>query len=211
MVIALPVSILTFILDVVFHKTAAPALFGNSYPAPGYPQRPLTEIMDLFPFLGFTYVLQLTMLCFMFLRLYPGRGLGKAAWWPLPQYAVPLSEPAEAGALALEVLGAEGRHFAPARADLLLDGNGVQGWQGDDLWALLIAPDGWQQVQLSQVDPDTLWLTEPLARRAPLGSVVLPLRDPIRIAEEWALVDNLSGGRVGVAFASGWHAAPMPG
>ena len=81
LVIALPVSILTFILDVVFHKTAAPALFGNSYPAPGYPQRPLTEIMDLFPFLGFTYVLQLTMLCFMFLRLYPGRGLGKAAWW----------------------------------------------------------------------------------------------------------------------------------
>jgi len=37
------------------------------------------------------------------------------------------------------------------------------------------------------------------------GSVVLPLHDPIRVAEEWALVDNLSGGRVGVAFASGWH------
>ncbi|MEU7136258.1 MupA/Atu3671 family FMN-dependent luciferase-like monooxygenase [Streptomyces sp. NPDC046261] len=38
------------------------------------------------------------------------------------------------------------------------------------------------------------------------GSVVLPLHDPIRVAEEWSLVDNLSGGRVGVAFASGWHA-----
>jgi len=37
------------------------------------------------------------------------------------------------------------------------------------------------------------------------GSVVLPLHDPIRIAEEWSTVDNLSGGRVGVAFASGWH------
>ncbi|MFL0239570.1 hypothetical protein [Mycobacterium sp. SMC-17] len=81
LVVALPVSILTFILDVVFHKTAGPALFGNSYPAADYPQRPLAEIMDLFPFLGFTYVLQLTMLCFLFLRLYPGRGLGKAAWW----------------------------------------------------------------------------------------------------------------------------------
>ncbi|SHV10002.1 Uncharacterised protein [Mycobacteroides abscessus subsp. abscessus] len=81
LVIALPVSILTFILDVVFHKTAGPALFGNSYPAADYPQRPLAEIMDLFPFLGFTYILQLTMLCFLFLRLYPGRGLGKAAWW----------------------------------------------------------------------------------------------------------------------------------
>lgn len=81
LVVALPVSILTFILDVVFHKTAGPALFGNSYPATDYPQRPLAEIMDLFPFLGFTYILQLTMLCFLFLRLYPGRGLGKAAWW----------------------------------------------------------------------------------------------------------------------------------
>lgn len=37
------------------------------------------------------------------------------------------------------------------------------------------------------------------------GSVVLPLHDPIRVAEEWAVVDNLSNGRVGLAVASGWH------
>lgn len=37
------------------------------------------------------------------------------------------------------------------------------------------------------------------------GSVVLPLHDSIRVAEEWAVVDNLSDGRVGVAFASGWN------
>ncbi|MGJ4922721.1 MULTISPECIES: MupA/Atu3671 family FMN-dependent luciferase-like monooxygenase [unclassified Bradyrhizobium] len=37
------------------------------------------------------------------------------------------------------------------------------------------------------------------------GSVVLPLHDPLRVAEEWALVDNLSGGRIGIAFASGWQ------
>jgi len=37
------------------------------------------------------------------------------------------------------------------------------------------------------------------------GSVVVPLHHPIRIAEEWALVDNLSQGRVGIAAASGWH------
>jgi natural product biosynthesis luciferase-like monooxygenase protein/amino acid adenylation domain-containing protein/FkbH-like protein len=37
------------------------------------------------------------------------------------------------------------------------------------------------------------------------GSVVLPLHDTIRIAEEWSVVDNLSGGRVGIATASGWH------
>src|SRR6185369_13605374 len=38
------------------------------------------------------------------------------------------------------------------------------------------------------------------------GSVVLPLNHPIRVAEEWAFVDNISGGRIGVSFASGWHA-----
>ena len=38
------------------------------------------------------------------------------------------------------------------------------------------------------------------------GSVVLPLHDPIRVAEEWSVVDNLSNGRVDISFASGWHA-----
>ncbi len=37
------------------------------------------------------------------------------------------------------------------------------------------------------------------------GSVVLPLHDPIRVAEEWSLIDNLSNGRVGMSIASGWH------
>jgi natural product biosynthesis luciferase-like monooxygenase protein len=55
-------------------------------------------------------------------------------------------------------------------------------------------------------------VTRRVAVRA--GSVVLPLHDPIRCAEEWSVVDNLSNGRAGVAFASGWHAsdfALMPG
>jgi natural product biosynthesis luciferase-like monooxygenase protein len=47
-------------------------------------------------------------------------------------------------------------------------------------------------------------ITERIQLRA--GSVVLPLHDPVRVAEEWAVVDNLSGGRVGLSFASGWHA-----
>lgn len=38
------------------------------------------------------------------------------------------------------------------------------------------------------------------------GSLVLPLHQPIRVAEEWAVVDNLSGGRVGISFTSGWQA-----
>lgn len=37
------------------------------------------------------------------------------------------------------------------------------------------------------------------------GSCVSPLHSPIRIAEEWSVVDNLSNGRVGISFASGWQ------
>ncbi len=37
------------------------------------------------------------------------------------------------------------------------------------------------------------------------GSCVLPLHHPIRVAEEWAFVDNISQGRVGVSFAAGWQ------
>lgn len=36
------------------------------------------------------------------------------------------------------------------------------------------------------------------------GSVVAPLHHPVRLAEDWAVVDNLSGGRVAMAFAPGW-------
>jgi natural product biosynthesis luciferase-like monooxygenase protein/amino acid adenylation domain-containing protein len=38
------------------------------------------------------------------------------------------------------------------------------------------------------------------------GSVVLPLHHPVRVAEDWAVVDNLSNGRAAISFASGWHA-----
>jgi len=37
------------------------------------------------------------------------------------------------------------------------------------------------------------------------GSCVSPLHSPIRIAEEWSVVDNLSKGRVGMSFAAGWQ------
>jgi natural product biosynthesis luciferase-like monooxygenase protein len=37
------------------------------------------------------------------------------------------------------------------------------------------------------------------------GSCVVPLHHPVRIAEEWSVVDNLSNGRVEIAAASGWN------
>lgn len=37
------------------------------------------------------------------------------------------------------------------------------------------------------------------------GSLVLPLHNPIRVAEEWAQIDNFSNGRVGLALAPGWQ------
>ncbi|NMG06763.1 LLM class flavin-dependent oxidoreductase [Brasilonema sp. UFV-L1] len=45
-------------------------------------------------------------------------------------------------------------------------------------------------------------VTEQIQLRA--GSVVMPLHNPARVAEEWSVVDNLSNGRVALAFASGW-------
>ncbi|MBT27158.1 MupA/Atu3671 family FMN-dependent luciferase-like monooxygenase [Thalassobius sp. S69A] len=46
-------------------------------------------------------------------------------------------------------------------------------------------------------------LTKNLAVRA--GSCVAPLHHPARIAEEWAVIDNLTNGRTGLGIASGWQ------
>lgn len=46
-------------------------------------------------------------------------------------------------------------------------------------------------------------VTERVGIRA--GSVVLPLHHPVRVAEEWSVVDNISKGRVGISFAAGWQ------
>jgi len=46
-------------------------------------------------------------------------------------------------------------------------------------------------------------ITKRISIRA--GSVVLPLQSALRVAEEWAMIDNISNGRVAIAAASGWH------
>jgi len=63
--------------------------------------------------------------------------------------------------------------------------------------------DGWLYPNPAVLQAAIARETERIHLRA--GSVVMPLHDPIRVAEEWAMVDNLSGGRVGLSFASGWH------
>lgn len=63
--------------------------------------------------------------------------------------------------------------------------------------------DGWLYPNPAVLHAALARLTTRIALRA--GSVVMPLHDPIRVAEEWAVVDNLSAGRVGISFASGWH------
>lgn len=46
--------------------------------------------------------------------------------------------------------------------------------------------------------------TQHLKLRA--GSVVLPLHDPLLVAEQWGMLDAISHGRTGISLASGWHA-----
>src|ERR1700746_1249560 len=46
-------------------------------------------------------------------------------------------------------------------------------------------------------------ITERIELRA--GSLVSPLHAPLRIAEDWAVLDHLSNGRTAISFGSGWN------
>jgi natural product biosynthesis luciferase-like monooxygenase protein len=64
--------------------------------------------------------------------------------------------------------------------------------------------------QFGQVFPNPAVLSAALAvatERIDIraGSLVLPLHHPLRVVEDWAIVDNLSRGRVGISVATGWH------
>ncbi|MEV6766726.1 MupA/Atu3671 family FMN-dependent luciferase-like monooxygenase [Streptomyces sp. NPDC051105] len=66
--------------------------------------------------------------------------------------------------------------------------------------------------QVGQVFPSPPVLSAALAvatRRIGIraGSVILPLHHPLRVVEDWAVVDNLSQGRIGLSAATGWHSA----
>ncbi len=58
--------------------------------------------------------------------------------------------------------------------------------------------------------PNPTVLAAALARetrqvRLMAGSLVAPLHHPLRVAEDWSVIDNLSDGRVGISFAPGWN------
>ncbi|MEW5931306.1 MAG: MupA/Atu3671 family FMN-dependent luciferase-like monooxygenase [Gemmatimonadota bacterium] len=101
--------------------------------------------------------------------------------------------------------GGEGRGSAKYR--LLLEG---ARWADRNGFEAVWTPErhfhafGGQYPNPSVTSAALATITERVKLRA--GSVVLPLHDPIRVAEEWAVVDNLSDGRVEISFASGWHA-----
>lgn len=70
-------AILVFVLDIWWHGTLASNMYA------GYPQRPPAEIARLFPFLFLTYILQLPLFAWLFLRLYPEGGMANAIRWGL--------------------------------------------------------------------------------------------------------------------------------
>lgn len=77
LITSLILAVVIFAADVTFHSVAVPDLYK------GYPQRPIAEMKALFPFLSLTYLVQITMFLWMYLRLYPQRGIGRAIWWGL--------------------------------------------------------------------------------------------------------------------------------
>ena len=79
--VAVSGAMLIFVIDIAFHGTVAPKLFPGIYPSPDYPHRPVEESKALLPFLCQTYIVQLTMFCYMYLRMYPERGFASAVWW----------------------------------------------------------------------------------------------------------------------------------
>jgi natural product biosynthesis luciferase-like monooxygenase protein/amino acid adenylation domain-containing protein/FkbM family methyltransferase len=135
------------------------------------------------------------------------RGPGTRAAVPAPAAAAGLRPGAPPTAFSLFYFAAGERGSGRAGYRLLLEG---ARWADRNGFEAVWTPErhfhafGGQYPNPSVTSAALATITERVRLRA--GSVVLPLHDPIRVAEEWAVVDNLSDGRVEVSFASGWHA-----
>ncbi|MDP3718283.1 MAG: amino acid adenylation domain-containing protein [Acidobacteriota bacterium] len=107
---------------------------------------------------------------------------------------------------SLSYFGSYEPAYSPDKYDLLIEGARFADAEG---FAAIWIPERHFH-EFGGLSPNPSVLAAALARETRrvhlrAGSVVAPLHHPMRIAEEWSLVDNLAGGRVGVAFASGWH------
>lgn len=134
--------------------------------------------------------------------------LGRLAGWPLPQHAVRLGAAAEAGAFALDILAPAGHGFASA--SYRLDNGGLQR-EDAPLRAIVFTQTGWQVLTLTDVEPDRLWLAEPLARAVPAGATVLPLVEGVAVepADFAQWVPGVNAGRVTAQVA--FEPLPMDG
>jgi len=79
LVITILLSVVIFVLDIAFHQHLAPKIFGD-YPAADYPSR-ANVTPTLLVFLFLTYIVQMPMFCFLFMRLYAQRSVSNAIWW----------------------------------------------------------------------------------------------------------------------------------
>lgn len=119
------------------------------------------------------------------------------------------SSPATTGHAALPALGViffSGVASGPGPYDLLLD---VARYVDKAGFHAIWTPER-HFTEVGGAYPNPALLAAALATvthrvRLRAGSINLPLHDPLRVAEEWAVVDQLSNGRVDLAVAPGWH------
>lgn len=125
----------------------------------------------------------------------------------LKQRTYPAPDPSKPGLyFSLSFFGKYEKEFRGDKYDLLM--NSARYADSHDFHAIWVPERHFHP--FGGFSPNPSVISAALARetqrvRLQAGSVVLPLHHPIRITEEWAAVDNLSRGRVGIAFASGWH------
>ncbi|MEU2764500.1 amino acid adenylation domain-containing protein [Streptomyces sp. NPDC007094] len=126
---------------------------------------------------------------------------------PVPKPAHPTPEPANACDLSLYFFGDYPDEAAHDKYALIMEA--AEFADRHDFHALWFPERHFDS--FGALFPNPSVLAAALAARTSrirlnAGSVVLPLHHPVRVAEEWSVVDNISGGRAGLCVASGWHA-----
>jgi natural product biosynthesis luciferase-like monooxygenase protein len=147
----------------------------------------------------------------IFARAPEGQGHARAVVTALPSAPprarrAPLATPPRADGVAISLLYFADDGAIDDQYDLLLKSARIADERGlSAVWLpeRHFHPFGGAYPNPSVAAAAVSMITSRLRVRA--GSVVLPLHDPVRVAEEWSLVDNLSGGRVDLAFATGWN------